>query len=180
MTTLETLLSDPDARGTWALAPDRSTIGFKIKNMWGVLPVKGKFTDLSGEGRLSDRGAASGQIDIEVASLNTGIGRRDRHLRSEDFFDAERFPQITVVVTGVQPTTGNAADLQTDFTIKGVTAPVSLPVTITELGDGSVRISGTGELDRSRFGVDWNKAGVMSETVTVSAEAVFVRPPTTA
>lgn len=180
MTTLETLLTDPESLGTWALVPDRSTIGFKIKNMWGVLPVKGRFTEFSGDGRLTDQGAISGRVEIQVASLNTGIGRRDRHLRSADFFDAERFRQITVVVTGLEPATGNRADLQTDFTIKGNTEPVRLPVTITELGDGSVRISGKTDIDRSRFGVDWNELGVMSNTVTVSAEAIFVRSPGTA
>lgn len=180
MTTLETLLTDPETRGTWALVPEGSTIGFKIKNMWGVMPVKGKFTEFNGEGRLGGKAAVSGQIDIQVASLDTGIGRRDEHVRSADFFDAERFPLITVAVNGLHPTEGRAAELQTDFTIKGVTRPVSLPVTITELDDGSVRISGRAEIDRSQFDMAWNKLGVMSNTVTVSAEAVFVRSAGTA
>lgn len=180
MTTLETLLTDPETTGTWALVPDSSKIEFKIKNMWGVLPVKGRFTKFSGEGRLGDKGAVTGRIDIDVESLNTGIGKRDEHLRSPDFFDVERFPQIAVAVSGLQPGTGREAELQTGFTIKGITEPVRLPVTITELADGSVRISGTTKINRSRFKLDWNKLGVMSDTVTVSAEAVFVQSTHTA
>ncbi|MBX9640844.1 MAG: YceI family protein, partial [Mycobacteriaceae bacterium] len=73
MTTLETLLSDPETVGTWALAPDRSAITFKVRNMWGLMPVKGAFTEFGGEGRLTDSGTVSGRIVIEVASLDTGI-----------------------------------------------------------------------------------------------------------
>lgn len=175
MTTLETLLTDPDTVGTWALVPDSSAIGFKIKNMWGLMPVKGKFTEFSGDGRLSYKSTVSGRINISVASLDTGIGKRDEHLLSADFFDVERFSEITVVVTALNPTDGKTAELQVNFTIKGVTEPVPLTVTIVELNDGSVRISGTGELDRNRFDLGWNKFGMMSQTVTVSAEAVFVR-----
>lgn len=180
MTTLETLLSDPEAVGTWAVLPDRSSITFKIRNLWGLMPVKGAFTGFSGEGRLSETGSVSGRIDIDVASLDTGIARRDKHLRSPDFFDAERFGRITVVVNALHPATGKAADLHTHFTIKGITEPVPLPVTITELDDGSIRISGQTQIDRSRFDLGWNKLGVMSNAVTVSADAVFVQSPPSA
>ena len=104
MTTLETLLHDPDMAGVWNLAPDRSAITFKIKNMWGLLNVKGRFTDFTGDGQLTGKGAVFGRLDIRAASLSTGIGRRDKHLRSADFFDVERFAEISVVVTAVHPT----------------------------------------------------------------------------
>ncbi|AKN18817.1 YceI family protein [Mycobacterium haemophilum] len=175
MTTLETLLNDPDMAGTWNLVPDRSTITFKIKNMWGLLNVKGRFTEFSGDGQLTSKGAVFGRLDIRVASLRTGIGRRDRHLRSADFFDVERFPEISVAVTDVHPTTGHAADLRTTFTIKGITEPLPLPVTISELGDGAIRISGKTNIDRSRFDVDWNKFGMVDATATAAADVIFVR-----
>ena len=142
MTTLETLLLDPDMAGVWNLAPERSTITFKIRNMWGLLKVKGRFTEFSGDGQLTNKGAVYGRLDIRAASLRTGIGRRDQHLRSADFFDVERYPEISVVITALEPTTGNAADLRASFTIKGINEPVPLPVNIEELNDGSVRISG--------------------------------------
>jgi polyisoprenoid-binding protein YceI len=177
MTTLETLLLDPDMAGVWNLVPERSAITFKIRNMWGLLRVKGHFTEFSGDGQLTSNGAVYGRLDIRAASLRTGIGRRDQHLRSADFFDVERYPEISVVVTALQPTTGNAAELRASFTIKGISKPVPLPVRIAELNDGSVRISGETKVDRSRFGLDWNKFGVMGPTATVAAEAVFVRAP---
>ncbi|GAB7142415.1 YceI family protein [Mycobacterium riyadhense] len=177
MTTLETLLTDPDAAGAWNLVPDRSAITFRIKNMWGLLNVNGRFTDFSGSGQLTEKGEVTGRIDINVASLRTGIGRRDKHLLSADFFDAERFPQIVVVVTALRPTTGGAADLRASFTIKGKTVPVPLPVTVTELDDNSVQISGEAKVVRSPFGVDWNRFGMIAETAAVAADAIFVRAP---
>ena len=177
MTTLETLLNDPDMAGVWNIVPNRSVITFKIRNMWGLLNVKGRFTDFSGDGQLTGEGALFGRLDIGAASLNTGIGRRDRHLRSADFFDVERFPEISVVVTAVHPAEGKAADVRANFTIKGITAPLPLPVVITELADGSIQISGETKVDRAQFDLGWNKFAMMAPTATAAAQAVFVRSP---
>ncbi|MGH3598274.1 MAG: YceI family protein [Mycobacterium sp.] len=175
MTTVETLLSDPDTAGVWNLVPDRSAITFKIRNMWGLITVKGRFTDVNGDGQITGKGAVFGRLDIGVASLRTGIRRRDEHLRSADFFDAERFPEISVVVTAVEPTTANAADLRASFNIKGVTAQLPLPVRVSVLGDGSVRVAAKTTVDRAQFGVDWNRFGMIGKTATASADACFVR-----
>jgi polyisoprenoid-binding protein YceI len=177
MTTLETLLNDPDMAGVWNLVPDRSAITFKIRNMWGLVNVKGRFTDFTGDGQLTGKGAVFGRLDIRAGSLNTGIRQRDKHLRSADFFDVERFGDISVVVTAVHPTQGKTADLRADFTIKGTTASLPLPVTITELDDGSIRIAGETKVDRSHFDLGWNRLGMIGSTATVAAEAVFVRAP---
>jgi polyisoprenoid-binding protein YceI len=177
MTTLETLLSDPDLAGVWNIVPDRSAITFKVKNVWGLLNVKGRFTEFGGDAQLTGKGAVFGRLDIRTASLSTGIGRRDKHLCSADFFDVERFPEISVVVTAVHPTRGNGADLRASFTIKGVTAPLPLPVTITELEDGSIQISGETKVDRSQFDLGWNMFGMIGATATTAAQAVFVRAP---
>ena len=97
MTNVDTLLNDPDTAGVWSVDPDRSTVNFKIKNLWGLLNVKGHFTSVSGDGQVTGKGAIFGRLDIQVASLRTGIGKRDEHLRSADFFDADRYPDISVV-----------------------------------------------------------------------------------
>lgn len=175
MTTLETLLHDPDMAGVWNLVPDRSAITFSVRNMWGLVNVKGRFTDFTGDGQLTGKGAVFGRVDIRAASLDTGIDRRDKHLRSADFFDVDRFGEISVVVTALHPTKGKAADVRATFTIKGITAELPLPVMISELDDGSVRTAGETELDRARFGLQWNRLGMIGSTVTASAEAIFVR-----
>jgi polyisoprenoid-binding protein YceI len=176
MTTLETLLNDPDMAGVWNTVPDRSAITFKIGNMWGLMRVRGRFTEFNGDGQLTGEGAVFGRLDIRAASLSTGIGRRDQHLRSADFFDVERFPEISVVVTAIHPTTGSAAELRANLTIKGVTEPLRLPVTVTELNDGSIHIAGEAKVERSQFDLNWNKVpGMIATTATVGADAIFVR-----
>ena len=175
MTTVETLLNDPDTAGVWNLDVDRSTVGFKVRNFWGLINVKGRFSDIDGDGQVTGKGAIFGRLDVQVASLRTGIGKRDEHLRSADFFDVDRFPQISVVVTDVEPGAANTADLRATFTIKGVTDAVPLPVHVGVLADGSVRISAKAEVDRARFGVDLNPLGMIGKTATISADAYFVR-----
>ncbi|HWF27700.1 MAG TPA: YceI family protein, partial [Mycobacterium sp.] len=62
MTTLETLLNDPEMAGVWNIVPDRSAITFKVKNMWGLLNVKGRFTEFNGDGQLTGKGAVFGRL----------------------------------------------------------------------------------------------------------------------
>lgn len=171
---VNTLLNDP---GVWSLDRDRSTVGFSIKNFWGLLSVKGRFTDVNADGQITGRGAIFGRLDIQVASLRTGIGKRDEHLRSADFFDADRYPEITVEVTGIEPAAGDTARLQATFGIKGVTAPVPLPVQVSALGGGAVRVTAKTEIDRDRFDLGWNRLGMVAKRATVSADAYFVRTP---
>lgn len=175
MTTLETLLNDPDMAGVWNLVPDRSAVTFKITNMWGLIRVKGQFTDVTAAGQLTGKGAVSGRVDIKAASIDTGVGMRDKHLRKADFFDVGRFPEINIVVNAVHPTAGSDAELRANFTIKGVTAPLPLPVTITELNDGAIRIAGETQLNRSQFDISWNRLGAVGQMTTIGADAVFVR-----
>ena len=177
MSDVHVLLNDPDTAGVWSLDPDRSAVGFSIKNFWGLLNVKGRFADIKADGQITGRGAIFGRLDIQAASLSTGIGKRDEHLRSADFFDADRYPEISVEVTAVEPTTGDAADLQATFSIKGITAPVPLPVQVSTLRDGTVRVTAHAEIDRDQFDIGWNRLGMVAKTATVVADAYFVRAP---
>ena len=177
MSDIDTLLNDPDTAGVWSLDRDRSSVGFSIKNFWGLLNVKGRFTDVNADGQITGKGAIFGRLEIQVASLHTGIGKRDEHLRSADFFDADRYPEIGVEVTAVHPKSGGAADLQATFTIKGVTAPVPLQIQVSTLGDGAVRVVTSAVIDRDQFDISWNQLGMVAKTATVSADAYFVRTP---
>src|SRR6476659_4169028 len=103
MASLSEFLSDPASAGTWTVVADQSTIKVKAKSMWGVMPVKGRFTEFSGGGEITAPQTVSGQLDIKAASLRTGIKKRDTHLHSGDFFEAEKFPELSVVVTGDAP-----------------------------------------------------------------------------
>ena len=169
--TLQTVLEDPAAIGTWTLVPDRSEVTFTNKTLWGLVPVKGRFTDVSGRGTVGAGGAIAGRLDIRAASLRTGIGKRDEHLRSADFFDADKYPEITVEVTGAGPD----GDLQAALSIRGTTLTIPLTATVSRLDRDSVRVTTRFQVDRTRWGVSGNMIGMMPTTTTLAADAVFVK-----
>jgi polyisoprenoid-binding protein YceI len=165
------MLTDPASSGTWTLVPDRSAIKFSSKTLWGLVPVNGRFTDATGEGSIAAGGAVSGRLQIRAASVKTGIGKRDEHLCSPDFFDAANFPLITVEVNGL------GADGSLDATLRVRDAVLTMPLTatVTPLGEGTVQVNARTQVDRTRWGVTGNTMGMIPATVTLIADAVFVK-----
>jgi polyisoprenoid-binding protein YceI len=175
MTSTQELLTNPTSIGVWNVDPGRSTIEFKSKSMWGLAPVKGRFKEYSGDGQITDTQTVFGRIDIKVESVDTKIRKRDDHLRSADFFEAAKFPDISVVVTGAEAIDGDTVDLRAQLTIKGTTAPLPLRATVAVLDDGAVRLSAHATIDRKDFGVDGNLVGMVSDKATISGDVVFRR-----
>jgi len=171
MADVSELLAGPSS--TWALDAGRSTVGFRAPTFWGLMKVKGTFSDLQGGGELSAANNVSGQLTIGAASVKTGIGRRDEHLRSADFFDVDKSPTIGVMVHGAVATGPDTVELNATLTIKGTERRVDLPATVTTLDDGAVRIVTQAEVNRRDLGVDGNMLGMMGDTTTVEATAVF-------
>ncbi|OLP02022.1 hypothetical protein BVU76_12810 [Mycolicibacterium porcinum] len=158
--------------GNWTLVPDRSAVTFRNKTLWGLATVTGRFTEFTGEG--SAGAGVSGRVVIAAASVRTGIGKRDAHLRSADFFDAEAHPEITVEVTGLEPS-DDRLRLTTVLTVRGVSKPVELPVDVQALDDGALRLSGQCEVQRDDFGVSGDLLGMVGPTTVLSGELVFTR-----
>lgn len=175
MATLQELLGSPETAGVWNLVPDRSTVVVKNKSMWGMVPVKVKFSEFSGDGQVTGSGAVFGRVDVRAASLHSGIKKRDEHLRSPDFFDVEKFPDISVVVTAAEPSGGDNARLRASLTVKGTTLPIELPATVRVLDDGSIRVTAGTTVDRSTFGVTGNLLGMVGKTAKISGDLVFAR-----
>jgi polyisoprenoid-binding protein YceI len=175
MASLSEFFSDPASAGTWTIVPDQSTVAIKSKSMWGVVPVKGRFTEFSGDGQVTAPQTVSGRIDIKAASLRTGIGKRDAHLHSADFFEAEKFPDISVVVTAADVIDGDTVGLHAELTIKGTTKPLTLKTKVTPVGDGTMRLSTQATVNRQDFGVDGNLLGSIGDNATISGDVVFRR-----
>lgn len=165
--TLHSLLGDPAIAGDWTLLPDRSSIRFTNKTMWGLIPVTGRFTAVSGHAHVSGDGSVTGHLVIRADSVKTGIGKRDKHLCSADFFDAETYPEIVVEISGPEP----AATL----TVRGITRPLGLSSTAARQDDGTVAVSAGGRIDRTTWGVSGNMLGMIPPTTTLEAVAVFAR-----
>lgn len=158
--------------GDWTLVPDRSTVTFRNKTLWGLSTVTGRFTEFSGAGTAG--AGVNGWVVIAATSVRTGIRMRDNHLRSADFFDVETHPSITVQVTGLEPS-DDRLRLTTVLTVRGVSKPVELPVDVEVLDDGALRLSGQCEVQRDDFGVSGDLLGMVGPTTNLSGELVFTR-----
>ncbi|MCW2514232.1 MAG: hypothetical protein JWR11_3274 [Mycobacterium sp.] len=163
-----------DLTGSWTVDPARSTATVRCKTMWGIATVKGTFSELTGTCEVAESGA-SGEVRIPVATLVTGIAKRDAHLRGPDFFDVERYPEVSVAVTSVDPNGPDVSRLRATLTIKDTTRPIEPQAAVSRLPDGAVRVTTTLKVDRHDFGVDGNLLGMVGKDATASADVVFVR-----
>ena len=169
--------------GSWSVEPADSTIEFRVKNMM-IHTVRGRFRDFEGAIVSGDRPFVSGTI--RVASLETLHEARDAHLRSPDFFDVERYPEISFRGNPLQFNgDGRHFALPGELTIKGVTRPITLD---GELGgavlgaDGRERVALAlrGQLERSDYGLVWNRVFetgnvLVGETVDLLLDIAAVR-----
>jgi len=156
-----TTLPVPADTATFNIDKGHSELTFRIRYL--MSRVSGTFTDWKGTitGDPVSWSGGSTEIVIQTTSIDTGLGKRDTHLRSADFFDAADFPQITFRSTSVA-VTGNEVTLTGDLTIRGVTRPLVLAGEfLGTTGDGAKQRVGfhvTGKINRVDYGVAWNRS----------------------
>lgn len=174
-------------RGTWKLDPNHTLIGAVARHLM-VTKVRGRFTSFGGAVHIGDSPEGSwAELDIDAASIDTGVEQRDQHLRSPDFLDVEHHPKITFRSTKVEVTGGDKLRVTGDLTIRGITRPVPLDVTYEGVSPdpwGGTRAGFTisGELRREDWEMSWNVplegGGVLvSKTVQLEIEAEAVLQP---
>jgi polyisoprenoid-binding protein YceI len=147
--------------GTFNIDPTHSRVGFSARHAM-VTKVRGAFNDFTGTAVIAD-GAASINIDITVASVDTRNADRDGHLQSADFFDAASFPKITFASTSVKESGSDKIAVEGNLTIKDVTKPISIEFdysgTATDpFGNARFGFEGSAEINRKDFGLTWNAA----------------------
>ncbi len=143
--------------------PGHTHVGFTAKHL-AVSTVHGQFSKFDGffEGPDDDVTKVRGTVTVDVASLETRNEQRDTHLRSADFFDVEKYPQMTFTVTGIEPVEGETFIVKGNLTIKDVTRPIALEATIEgRMPDPfgakeRLGISAVGQLNRMDFGLNWD------------------------
>jgi polyisoprenoid-binding protein YceI len=162
--------------GDWVLDPSRSSLRFHSASFWGLLKVSGHFATLSGAGSLGRDGTATGRLAIDAASLDTGNKRRDKHLRTDDFFDVATHPEIIYTVSGITPDGPGRARVAGELTIGQHTHPLELVATLEEADADGATLATEAELDRFTWGVDFDKLGMVGKTTRVEARLRFTRP----
>ncbi|KPI11289.1 YceI family protein [Actinobacteria bacterium OK074] len=161
--------------GTWQLDATRSTVAFQARSVWGLVLVKGTFAGVAGGGEVGADGSANGSITLEAASLDTGHTKRDIHLRSADFFDVERHPEITFAVRSAKLEAGKTVKVVGQLTVRGISRPQTLTAELTESAADAVTLTVQFTADRTEFGMTWNQMGMMRGLTTVTASLRFVR-----
>ncbi|GEK29887.1 polyisoprenoid-binding protein [Kurthia zopfii] len=141
-----------------------SHLGFQVKHMM-ISKVKGTFENFDAEMNLNPEDLTDAEIKftIDVASIESRNEDRDNHLRSEDFFDADKFPKMTFVATDIKKTDADEYKLTGDFTIKDVTRPVTFDVEYGGKGTNPwgvevVAFEAETKINRKDFGLSWNAA----------------------
>jgi polyisoprenoid-binding protein YceI len=174
---------------TWNINPDHSSIQFQVRYMT-VVNVKGAFDKFQGTVKLDDKNPAKSSVNIAIdsTSINTGVEKRDEHLRTDDFFDCVKHPSITFVSNKVTPMGKSKLRVIGDLTMLGVTKEVVLEVDgpTPEIKDpwGNIRrgASAKTKLNRQDYGLTWNKVldtgGIMiGNEVNVILEVELVKVP---
>jgi polyisoprenoid-binding protein YceI len=175
-----------DATGTYTIDPVHSRIGFVARHAM-VTKVRGQFTKFEGSGSFDAANPAASHLEltIDATSIDTANADRDGHLRSNDFFDMEKYPQITFKSTGVEAAGGDTYRVTGDLTIKDVTKPVTVDFEVTGTavdpwGNTRLGLEGSVQINRKDWGVNWNAAleagGVLvSEKVTLEFDVSAIK-----
>jgi len=164
----------------WAIDTAHSEIQFKVKHMM-LTQVTGQFTQFAGQVEMEETQLETAQISFtaDTVSISTGNEQRDGHLRGEDFFNSEVYPQL-LFANGKIVNSTNGLILTGDMTIRDITHRVELPVEFGGLGvdpwgNQKLGFSINGKINRKDFGLVWNSAleagGVLvSDDVRIIAE----------
>jgi polyisoprenoid-binding protein YceI len=178
---------------TWVIDVTHSSVRFSIRHLV-ISHVHGRFGRWAGVVTFDDAHPERTQVDVQIAaaSVDTNEPRRDQHLRSAEFLDTDRHPEITFRSRRVERTGTERYRLAGDLTIAGIMLPVALAIELLgyarDSGGGErVVFSGTTRIDRRDFGLVWNESlqpdGVLlgdRVEISVDVEAVrAVRPPST-
>ena len=181
------LISSSAMASSWTIDPDHSNIQFKIRHLM-ITDVKGTFGKVKGVIRIDekDMSLSAVEVTIEIDSINTGVAKRDEHLKSNEFFDAARFPTMTFVSRKVTQSGKGQMKILGDLTIRGISREVVLDVEgpTNEIKDpwGNTRrgASATTKINRTDFGLTWNKSmesgGMMiDDTVFINLEIEMIK-----
>lgn len=171
----------------WILDPTHSELGFKIKHLM-ITNVTGFFKNFQVEAETegADFSTARVKVTADMSSINTNNEQRDAHLRNADFFEVEKYPELTFISTRVEKIDSDTFYLHGNLTMKGITKPLTLQVEYSggvikdPWGNERTGFTVTGKIKRSEWGVSFNSVletgGVgLGEEVKLNSEIQLVK-----
>jgi polyisoprenoid-binding protein YceI len=175
MSTTHSAQDSQQLAGTrWRLDPSGSSAEFRVPMLWGLASVKGRFQRLDGWLEVDDDHRWRMELTLDAASLDTGNQRRDRHLRSADFFDVEHHPEVRFRSSSV--TDGGGGRLHVDGELEAAGGRARLQVEVTvEHPDGRLDLDAAATVDQRRLGMTWSPLGVIRSPTALSVHALLRR-----
>ncbi len=170
----------------WAIDPVHSSVKFSVSHMT-ISEVEGSFKKFDGyiQSQAPDFNNAKIRFTVDVNSITTDNDMRDKHLKSDDFFNAEKYPDISFVSTSFKKVKGSVYVLEGNLTIRDVTKKVKLAVmyggTIKDpMGSVRAGFKASGKISRKDFGLKWNKlteagGAVVGDEVTMMVNVEFTQ-----
>jgi polyisoprenoid-binding protein YceI len=156
----------------WRLDPANSIAEFRVPHFWGLLTVKGRFDRLDGRLDADQGGLRRIELTIEAASVSTRNRRRDRHLRSPDFFDVDRHPQVCFRSTAIGPDSQGSVRVDGVLEAAGNRVALALEPTV-ERNNDHMQIDVRATIDQRQLGITWSPLGMTRAPVTVHVHAVL-------
>jgi len=178
-------ITAPTGVATWKLDPAHSHVEFAVRHLM-ISKVKGQFTEVEGTLRIDGEDLSTAELEVRIpaASIDTRVEQRDEHLRSPDFLDAARYPDLRFTSTRVERAGEDRLRVTGDLTIRDVTRQVVLDVTEQGTvqdpwGGKRAGFDASAKIDRTDFGLTWNQGleagGVLvGDKVEISLEAEWV------
>ncbi len=178
--------------GTWEVDSAHASAGFTVKHMM-ISNVSGRLGDVKGTVEMDEKDMTKSKVDvsIDVGGINTGMAKRDEHLKSPDFFDVAKNPTATFKSTKIEKA-GDKYKVTGDLTMHGMTKPVTLDAEISaEMESPFMKgmmvraVSATGTINREDWGLGWNKplannGVVVSKDVKLTIDAEIAKKPAAA
>lgn len=173
-------LTAEETSGSYDIDPKHSYIGFRVVHM-GLTEVPGSFRDFAGTINYDGKDVSKSSVNFmaKVTSVDTGVAPRDNHLRTADFFEVEKYPEMTFKSTKVEKKDKNWL-VTGDFTLKGVTKQITIPFTLNGMmkdqkGNVKMGVSAQTTINRQDYGVKWgNKLPdgtlALSDTVKIDLQ----------
>jgi len=159
---------------TWGLDATASRVEITAKTYWGLVTVRGRFSGLAGRATVPADSRITAELTIDADSLDTGNDKRDKHLRSADFFDVKRHPYLRLAIDEVALTGTGTFTARGTMTVAGRTRPVSFDGNIAVSTDGCrAEVRAAAKIDRTTFGLDHSPLGMIRRTVKGSAHLFF-------
>jgi polyisoprenoid-binding protein YceI len=157
------------APSVWSVDQEQTSVQFTVKTFWGLATVRGRFDRFAGSYELTPEGPTIG-LSIDADSLDTGNATRDKHLRSDDFFDAAGHPQLRFTSSQARPADGGTLLVEGELEAAGKVVSLTFTAHVLPIGDG-LEVTAETEIDQRLLGMSSGPLRMIRRPAMVAVKA---------